>query len=72
MIDLRPVRRLAALSAALILVHAPLADCRAGEPDRPHSGNAPLRPVVEVEEAVYRYQPADNGAGPLWCRGSTR
>lgn len=30
-----------------------------------------LRPVVEVEEEVYQYAPADNGAGPLWCRGST-
>ena len=31
----------------------------------------PLRPVVEVEEDVYTYQPADNGAGPVWCYGST-
>ena len=30
-----------------------------------------LRPVVEAEETVYQYTPADNGAGPLWCRGST-
>lgn len=30
-----------------------------------------LAPVVEVEEEVYRYTPADNGAGPMWCRGST-
>jgi len=36
----------------------------AGEPPR-------LRPVVEAEEEVYRYEPADNGAGPLWCHGST-
>ena len=34
------------------------------------TGN-PLAPVVEVEEEVYRYQPADNGAGPMWCHGST-
>ncbi len=27
--------------------------------------------LVEVEEPVYTYQPADNGAGPLWCYGST-
>jgi hypothetical protein len=32
---------------------------------------ARLRPVVEAEEEVYRYEPADNGAGPLWCHGST-
>lgn len=30
-----------------------------------------LRPVVEAEEVVYSYQDADNGAGPLWCSGST-
>ena len=30
-----------------------------------------VRPVVEVEEEVYRYTPANNGAGPMWCRGST-
>jgi hypothetical protein len=30
-----------------------------------------LQPSVEIEEAVYTYQPADNGAGPLWCGGST-
>ena len=30
-----------------------------------------LRPVVEAEEDIYTYQPANNGAGPLWCHGST-
>jgi hypothetical protein len=30
-----------------------------------------LAPVVEAEESVYTYEPADNGAGPLWCYGST-
>ncbi len=30
-----------------------------------------LAPKVEIEEQVYHYQPADNGAGPLWCSGST-
>ncbi len=29
------------------------------------------RPVVEAEEDVYTYTNADNGAGPLWCHGST-
>jgi hypothetical protein len=29
------------------------------------------QPTVEIEEDVYRYQPANNGAGPLWCSGST-
>ncbi|RME95849.1 MAG: hypothetical protein D6766_02200 [Verrucomicrobia bacterium] len=28
-------------------------------------------PRVEVEEVVYRFQPANNGAGPMWCSGST-
>ena len=28
-------------------------------------------PVVEIEEEIYSYEPADNGAGPLWCHGST-
>jgi hypothetical protein len=30
-----------------------------------------LRPVVEAEEDIYTYENADNGAGPLWCHGST-
>ncbi len=30
-----------------------------------------LQAVVELEEEVYAYLPADNGAGPLWCAGST-
>jgi hypothetical protein len=34
------------------------------------SGSA-IRPIVEVEEDVYSYKPADNGAGPMWCHGST-
>src|SRR6266545_2556365 len=32
---------------------------------------AQLTPVVEAEEDVYTYEPANNGAGPLWCSGST-
>ena len=28
-------------------------------------------PGVEVEELVYTFEPANNGAGPLWCFGST-
>src|SRR5512137_2280805 len=30
-----------------------------------------LNPVVEVEEEVYAFAPANNGAGPMWCSGST-
>ncbi len=37
----------------------------------PGAGAAPLQPVVEIEEPVYEYAPADNGAGPLWCYGAT-
>lgn len=32
---------------------------------------AELQPVVEVEEDVYTYTGANNGAGPMWCHGST-
>ncbi|NLH42809.1 MAG: hypothetical protein GX448_13305 [Planctomycetes bacterium] len=35
------------------------------------TSGAALRPVVEVEEDVYNYEPANNGAGPMWCHGST-
>ena len=26
---------------------------------------------VQVEDDIYSFAPADNGAGPLWCHGST-
>ncbi|MEN8226728.1 MAG: hypothetical protein ABFS38_01130 [Bacteroidota bacterium] len=26
---------------------------------------------VEAEETVYEFEPADNGAGPMWCLGNT-
>src|SRR5438045_4454921 len=32
---------------------------------------AVLRPAIEVEEDVYSYTAANNGAGPMWCSGST-
>jgi len=32
---------------------------------------ASLAPVVEIEEDVYTYSNANNGAGPMWCSGST-
>jgi len=34
-----------------------------------HAAN--LVPVVEIEEDVYTYTNANNGAGPMWCGGST-
>ena len=30
-----------------------------------------IQPVVEAEEDVYNFAPANNGAGPMWCSGST-
>ena len=35
------------------------------------SGTTDVRPIVELEQVVTRYTPANNGAGPLWCYGST-
>ena len=32
---------------------------------------ADLAPVIEIEEDVYSYTNANNGAGPMWCSGST-
>lgn len=40
----------------------------------PRTSAAPpsaLTVTVEAEEEVYSFQPANNGAGPLWCSGST-
>ncbi len=42
------------------------------QPGAMPSGTRPaLRPVVEVEEDVYPFQPAQNGSSPMWCYGST-
>jgi hypothetical protein len=30
-----------------------------------------IAPVVEAEEDIYSYTDAQNGAGPMWCTGST-
>lgn len=35
------------------------------------SPEAAPRVAIAAEEEVYRYRPADNGAGPMWARGST-
>ncbi|MCF7975168.1 MAG: hypothetical protein K9N55_15245 [Phycisphaerae bacterium] len=35
------------------------------------TGHAETRVTVEIEENVYHYEQADNGAGPMWCSGST-
>jgi hypothetical protein len=65
----RTTRSLIGLAAGLVL-GAEIGSAVAGEPGRP-SRAAVLKPVVEFEEDVYTYTPADNGAGPLWCSGST-
>lgn len=31
----------------------------------------PLHATVEIEEDLYSYTPANNGAGPFWCHGNT-
>lgn len=51
-----------------LLLSAPLAVVLAAQPT---FASPALRPVVEAEEDVYSYTNADNGAGPLWCHGST-
>jgi len=38
---------------------------------QPADPSPSLRPTVEIEEDIYSYEPADNGAGPMWCQGST-
>jgi hypothetical protein len=30
-----------------------------------------MQPVVEIEEDVYTFESANNGAGPMWCAGSS-
>ena len=35
------------------------------------ASHPPIRPIVQIEEDVYDYEPANNGAGPMWCHGST-
>ncbi|MBI5769199.1 MAG: hypothetical protein HZA93_15505 [Verrucomicrobia bacterium] len=32
---------------------------------------AEVKPVIEIEEDVYTFADANNGAGPMWCSGST-
>ncbi|MCY3021995.1 MAG: hypothetical protein NTW87_23535 [Planctomycetota bacterium] len=39
--------------------------------DRAPGAAGPIQPVVEAEEDVYSCTPANNGAGPMWCSGST-
>ncbi len=43
-------------------------DTEADDRDRHGEG---IHCAVELEEVVTKYMPANNGAGPLWCYGST-
>jgi hypothetical protein len=55
------------------LVVAPETGIQASSPSSEPATQAgkPLQPVVEFEEELYTYKPADNGAGPMWCFGNT-
>lgn len=68
-----PTRTSALLSSSgaamtILLVASPL---RARDEPGAEAPAAGIRAVVEADEVVYRYTPADNGAGPMWCHGST-
>ena len=39
--------------------------------NKPSSVLAGIKVETELEEEVYSYKSADNGAGPMWCKGST-
>jgi hypothetical protein len=56
------------LPLATLILLTPLA---APAAEKKSAAPPALCPVVEVEEDVYKYEPANNGAGPLWCSGST-
>ncbi len=54
-----------------ILLSILLGASQAQAADQAPQGPTAVQPVVEVEEDVYSFTPANNGAGPLWCSGST-
>lgn len=58
------------LASAVAGVAGPPAQTAPAGTASPVSG-PPLQPIVEVEEDVYSYESANNGAGPMWCSGST-
>ena len=51
----------------MFLAITAVADLRANDKPAPLA----IQPVVEAEEDVYNFAPANNGAGPMWCSGST-
>lgn len=54
------MHRFSAVMLTLLIIAPALADNRF----------VVVKPVVEVEEEVYTFVPADNGAGPTWCSGA--
>ncbi|MEO8428908.1 MAG: hypothetical protein ABI651_17570 [Verrucomicrobiota bacterium] len=58
-----PVRRL--------LFHVPLVLSLCSSANLLAEAAERLHPTVEIEEEVYTCEPANNGAGPMWCAGST-
>ena len=68
----------AACSTLLFRPRRPLAQDAAQAPAEGRNDVAPtdqrggkLHPVVEIEEDVYQFEPANNGSGPMWCHGNT-
>ncbi len=59
-------------TVVILLVVLDLSGTAALQAESPADSQPPaLQPVVEAVEDVYRFQPADNGAGPMWSSGST-
>lgn len=56
------------LSALLLLAGSLVT---VGQEVKVEKASVKLQPVVEIEEDVYNFEPANNGAGPMWCSGST-
>ncbi len=62
MLQMKLFARILRALPTIALLHGSSADLDAA---------GPLHPRVTIEEDVYTYEPANNGAGPLWCSGST-
>jgi hypothetical protein len=64
-------RNLYFLCAAVCCLCRSVAICDAGADGKEQPTEESIRCAVEIEEVVTKYTPANNGAGPLWCYGST-
>jgi hypothetical protein len=65
---------LAPLSIAFVFTirfECPNATAATTQPLKEAASPVKLAPTVELEEDIYSYEPANNGAGPMWCSGST-